>query len=757
VDLVKGQIARFRDISVKWQLLMICILLVSVPVVFLGVLSYNTAKTTTYTQIEDMLQDQALIIAKDVQNIYDVAQEKVTSDLNVARGIILQGILSDRVIELDEFQTTEFTAVNQVTGYASTVTIPVMRLNGEPIAYNYDMVDRVKEMVGGTATIFQTIPQGILRISTNVLKEDGSRAVGTYIPTDSEVYQTVMRGQTYYGRAWVVNAWYLTAYEPIKDSKGKIIGVLYVGVKEDEYIKTIKDNLAELVIGKTGYIYILNEAGDYVLSLDQARDGENIWNSQDADGNYFIQEIVNKGTALKEGETAVTYYPWKNTGENSARMKLAGYAYFPDWGWVVASSAYQNDFLDGLNTIKNSTVLIVILSIIGGSIVAYSFAIFMTKNFKELVGKVNKVAEGDLRVSFSKDLGANEIGQISSSFDKMVSNLRTLVSSIQKNVNIAASSAEEVSASAQEVNSSMSQVNTTVQEVAKGAQVVSNNSSTSKEKAVKTAESAKAGNEASTVVNQKIEMIMATSKAAAEKIGSLGQKSEEIGKIVDTIKNISEQTNLLALNAAIEAARAGEAGRGFAVVADEVRKLAEESGKATGQISTLITDIQGEITTSVETMKNSTTEIDEGMAAVQEAMVAFKSIPELVEDVTKSLSEMASVAEENAAGSEEVSSAAEEVTSAMQQMSSSAVELTRGAEELKQLIARFKVDEGASETVTMRVGNEQPGAGNVSQKPSPEISPEAVRQKYEQEQKAKQGGQEPYTKDNPGSKEKPTE
>ena len=105
-----------------------------------------------------------------------------------------------------------------------------------------------------------------------------------------------------------------------------------------EVAEPILNGLAEITVGKTGYMYILNEKGDYVLSYKRQRDGENIMGARDADGHLFIQEIVSRGTRLQPGQAAVTYYPWQNKGESSARMKLAGYTWFPEWGWVVASS-----------------------------------------------------------------------------------------------------------------------------------------------------------------------------------------------------------------------------------------------------------------------------------------------------------------------------------------------------------------------------------------------------------------------------------
>jgi methyl-accepting chemotaxis protein len=188
-----------------------------------------------------------------------------------------------------------------------------------------------------------------------------------------------------------------------------------------------------------------------------------------------------------------------------------------------------------------------------------------------------------------------------------------------------------------------------------------------------------------------MESISSTTKEGAEKVKALGAKSEQIGNIVETINGISEQTNLLALNAAIEAARAGEAGRGFAVVADEVRKLAEESQKATAQISGLIGEIQEEIGGAVASMDINTTQVDEGVKAVRDSLAAFEEIPLLVGQVNKAIAQISAISEENAAGAEEVSASVEEVTSAMQQVASAAQQLSKGASDLKTQVGRFKV------------------------------------------------------------------
>ncbi|MBN2015055.1 MAG: Cache 3/Cache 2 fusion domain-containing protein [Candidatus Altiarchaeota archaeon] len=290
--------------------------------------------------LEDRLSEEALLASKYAENVYEIAQSKVNSDLNVARSVLY----SEGKPYLNFSKEMDFTVVNQVTGARQDISVSAFQINGRDVAYNYEVVDDVQSMVGGTATIFQVIPNGLLRVSTNVLNLDGSRAVGTYIPSDSVVYETVMKGQTYYGRAFMVNGYYLTAYEPIRDDNNKVIGVLAVGVPENEYQETVKNNLAKVSTGDRGYFWIIDSDGDYVLSYERRRDGENIRHFRMSNGTLFIQDIIDRAEYLRDWETGVYYYTWKDSWDSEAERKVAAFSYFPDWDWIILVTAYEDDF-----------------------------------------------------------------------------------------------------------------------------------------------------------------------------------------------------------------------------------------------------------------------------------------------------------------------------------------------------------------------------------------------------------------------------
>lgn len=343
-----------------------------------------------------------------------------------------------------------------------------------------------------------------------------------------------------------------------------------------------------------------------------------------------------------------------------------------------------------------------------------------------------QAGEGDLTVRGSI-VREDEIGVLTEECNHLIGSLAEIAANVRRSSESVTNAATQLSASSEEINSSSMEISSSVQQIAHGAELqsrkVEETSSAMEsitrtvrevarraEEASKTSEeAAKAallGEQATDEAITKIAEVRQAIETLAKSVEVLGTRSSEIGAIVDVITSIADQTNLLSLNAAIEAARAGESGRGFSVVAEEVRKLAEGSGKAAEQIGELIKDVQAETAKALKYMEIGTTEVVTGTEVVGRSGEALRQITEAVTrtatlaeeiaagmadqtqrttDVDRAMHDIAAVVEENAASAEETAAAAEQQTACMQEISSSAQELADMARRLEDSVRRFDI------------------------------------------------------------------
>ncbi|MCB1185226.1 methyl-accepting chemotaxis protein, partial [bacterium] len=563
-----------------------------------------------------------------------VLQENVNSGLNVTKAEIARLGALDFAPE-----TVSWDAVNQYTGKSQSVQLPRMLAGGEWLGQNREagrttpVVDRVRDQIGGTATIFQRMNDAgdMLRVATNVMKADGTRAIGTYIPAvnpdgkPNPVISTVLAGRTFRGRAYVVDRWYITAYEPVRDGQGRVVGISYFGVPM-ESAAALRQAIMDIKVGETGYVYVLDTKGNYVVSKGGTRDGENIMQAKDADGVAFIEEICTKAAKLGPGEVAQQLYPWKNKGDDEARVKIARIMYYEPWDWVIGASSYLDEFYHAERLTREISRKglffqggVTLVTLLLTCLVWWFLAHRTDKAFSTVSNRMRQVS-----------------GRMADSAAHVAGSSQLMASGASEQ----AASLEEIAASLQEL-SAMTERNADHARQTDGA-------------AVQAFDAASHG--------------VGAMSRLTDAIGHIKHSSDETARILKTIDEIAFQTNLLALNAAVEAARAGDAGKGFAVVAEEVRNLAGRSAEAARNTATLIDEAQGNAAN--------------GVTLVEEASRFLQDIETNVGNVKTLIAEVAAASDEQASGINEITTAVDQLDTVTQANAANSEESAAASEEL---------------------------------------------------------------------------
>ncbi len=568
--------------------------------------------------------------------------------LNLKKDIVQMGIgVADSFfhqgeIILDQNTEEHIEAINQSTKEKTEVTIPAIKYNGENLLYNNGFVDEIGSLLKGTATIFQKIPQGFLPISTNIKSVDGERSVNTYIPNDSPIVKSVLSGKTYFGRAFVIDDWYLTAYKPLYIND-QIEGIFYFGVKEKE-MALIEDVFASKKFLKTGYPFIISKSGDMIVH--PSYEGVNF-----SDAEFFKKIIADNGKSKK--------FKYSFKGKD----KILYYDFIPEIDSYVAVSYYQTDVDHVVISVLGVVIVVLILGLalflIGNRYITKS----ITKPIHKSLEFAEKVAKGDLSANIEIDQ-KDEVGQMALALNTMIAKIKQVVTEIAHGSDTIASAGQQVSSTSMQISKGASDQAASVEEVSSTMEEMVSNIEMNTNNARKTESISSKAYEGMKEVYSKSNQSVIATQSIVEKIG--------------VINDIAMQTNILSLNAAVEAARAGIHGRGFAVVAEEVRKLADLSKVAANEIIALSDESLQEVRSVGEMMGEMAPEIEKTTELVREISVSSSEQLNGAEQVNLVVQGLNNLTQENASSSEELAASAQQLSSQ--------------ADQLKKLVSFFRLD-----------------------------------------------------------------
>ena len=503
-----------------------------------------------------------------------------------------------------------------------------------------------------------------------------------------------------------------------RDNSGKPVAMILAAI----YVQSVMDKVQSCKLGEQGYSLLVSKEGVYIVNPDaDAIMKKNI--SEETDSS-----LAELGKKMLSGSDGI----FRFVSANGDKL-IAFYTPIKSTGWGMATVAYEDElFAPVSNVLKIMAVISVIL------LVLISTGIWFTVNkimspLTVMMDEMRFLSQGDFRQRSVKVTSSDELGLLANALTQMRDNVSKVMQSVNSSAESLSGSAEELNATTEQSSLAAGRVAQSIVRVAAGTgqqldavnattqaiehlnesiQVMASDAAQAADKSRQASDIAREGEITLQQAIEQIKNIERTSQQTTNSVMTLGENSKQIGQIVGTISGIAEQTNLLALNAAIEAARAGEAGKGFAVVADEVRKLAESSKEAAQKISDLIKVTQEDTDKAIKDMEVGGESFKVGAENIISMGEAFRKIAGIVEQVSVQVQTISSSTRDMATNGEQivknvrtigetgktaaeeaetVSAATQEQTASVHEIASEITKLAHMAGELRQDVKKFKV------------------------------------------------------------------